>query len=194
MIKFLLKNKQTNEIIGEADSKSSFNNVNIGFETIIESIDDPIILNINGKKYKNTEVPLTEYKNYIIGIIDKITNSLIISGFDYNINNETLHFSYQSDDQQNFSDTFNAIAMKLMMGVQDIPETVDWNGWRNHTNEYKGELVVLPLNPELFIELYMKGALQHKSVCLELGKYRKQLIETAQTIEEINTLLLSWGI
>lgn len=126
--------------------------------------------------------------------IDFATSKAILAGFEYEIEGETLHFSYDHDDQQNFSDTFNGVAMKKLMGVEDLPETIDWNGWRNHTQDSKGELVVLTLTPDDFLNLYTQGALVHKQTHLETGKQRKKAIENASSVDEINNLLKEWNI
>lgn len=141
-----------------------------------------------------SEPTFDEVRTTALSHIDSVTSSNILAGFDYKINNEILHFSYNHEDQLNFSDTFNGIAMKKLMGVEDLPETIDWNGWRNPTESSKGELVVLTLTPEDFLTLYTKGALIHKQTHLEIGKQRKKLINDAITIEEINSLLKEWNI
>ena len=138
--------------------------------------------------------PITEVRTTALSRIDSVTSFNLLNGFDYKINDEILHFSYNHEDQLNFSDTFNGIAMKKLMGVEDLPETIDWNGWRNPTESSKGELVVLTLTPEDFLTLYTKGAFVHKQTHLELGKQRKKLINDATSIEEINSLLKEWNI
>lgn len=137
---------------------------------------------------------LENVKSRALSRIDSATSTAILQGFNYIINGETLHFSYDHDDQQNFSDTFNGVAMKKLMGVEDLPETIDWNGWRNHTQDSKGELVVLTLTPDSFLVLYTQGALVHKQTYLEIGKQRKKAIEASETVEEINSLLSEWNI
>lgn len=143
---------------------------------------------------KEPEPTFKEVKAAALSRIDFATSAAILDGFNYTIDSEELHFSYDTEDQQNFSDTFNAISMKLLMNVQNLPDTIDWNGWRNHTSDFKGELVVLTLTPEMFLELYTSGALVHKSINLEIGKQRKQAIESCTSVEEINTLLAEWNL
>ena len=152
----------------------------------------------DGKRYliiKSPYIPtLSELRTDALSRINSVTSTAILSGFDYKINDEILHFSYNHEDQLNFSDTFNGIAMKKLMRVEDLPETIDWNGWRNPTESSKGELVVLTLTPEDFLTLYTKGAFVHKQTHLEIGKQRKKLINDATSIEEINSLLKEWNI
>ena len=127
--------------------------------------------------------------------IDSVTHTAILAGFYYTINDERLHFSYDTEDQQNFSDTFNAISMKKLMGVQNLPDTIEWNSWRNYFNkDSKGELVVLTLDVDSFIELYTQGALVHKQYYLEIGKQRKKMIESAVSVEEMENLLKEWNL
>lgn len=152
----------------------------------------------DGKRYLIINPPsvpvLGDVKTYALSRIDSATSTAILEGFDYTFEGETLHFSYDHDDQQNFSDTFNGVAMKKLMGIEDLPETIDWNGWRNHTQDSKGELVVLTLTPDSFLALYTQGALVHKQTYLEIGKQRKKAIEAVETVEEINSLLSEWNI
>jgi hypothetical protein len=142
--------------------------------------------------------PIDELRTAALSRIDSATSSAILTGFEYEIEmsegKEVLHFSYLIEDQQNFSDTFNGIAMKKLMGFENLPETIDWNGWRNHTANFKGELVVLTLTPDDFLNLYTQGALVHKQTHLETGKQRKKAIENASSVDEINNLLKEWNI
>jgi hypothetical protein len=140
------------------------------------------------------EPALSELRTAALSRIDSSAQSSILSGFGYEIDGEILHFSYQYEDQQNFSDTFNAIAMKKLMGVDSLPDTIGWNGWRNHTNTNKGELVRLNLDVDSFLELYTKGALAHKSYHMTIHGERKKAIESAQSVEEINALLEEWSV
>lgn len=138
--------------------------------------------------------PIEEARTAALSSIDFATSKAILAGFEYEIEGETLHFSYNHDDQQNFSDTFNGIAMKKLMGIENLPETIDWNGWRNHNTNFKGELVVLTLTPDDFLNLYTQGALVHKQTHLEIGKQRKKAVENASSVDEINNLLKEWNI
>jgi hypothetical protein len=138
--------------------------------------------------------PLSELRTAALSRIDSSAQSDILSGFDYEINGEILHFSYLAEDQQNFSDTFNGIAMKKLMGVEGLPETIGWNGWRNPTSDSKGELVRLNLDIDSFLALYTKGALAHKSYHMAIHGQRKEAIESAESIEAINALLEEWRV
>ena len=137
--------------------------------------------------------PLSELRTAALSRIDSATSSAILAGFEYEVEGESLHFSYDSFDQQNFSDTANG-ALLAMQGVESVPTSVKWNGWRNHSAEYKGDLVRLVLDVQTFLALYTGGALVHKSVQMEIGGQRKAAIEAAETVEEINALLEGWKI
>lgn len=109
--------------------------------------------------------------------IDAETSAAILEGFDYEIDPgtgtpETLHFSYDAFDQQNFSDTANACLM-LKAGAHGLPESVTWNAYRAD-----GELVRLVLTADAFLALYAGGALAHKAACMAEGGTKKAALET----------------
>ncbi|MBQ4132786.1 MAG: hypothetical protein IJD04_03505 [Desulfovibrionaceae bacterium] len=131
-------------------------------------------------------------------IVDAATSAAILAGFDYDIDPgtgeaETLHFSYDNFDQQNFADTANACLL-AQRGVEGLPATVTWNGYRNYTAEGGGELVRLPLDPQTFLALYTGGALAHKATQMEIGGQRKAMIEATGSRAEIATYLQEWGL
>lgn len=123
--------------------------------------------------------------------IDSATSATILAGFEYTIDNETLHFSYDSFDQQNFADTANG-ALLALQNIEGVPTSVTWNGYRNHTKEQKGELVRLVLDVTKFLDLYVKGALAHKDTQMELGGKRKAIISNCTTVESIKMYMKSW--
>lgn len=140
---------------------------------------------------------LSEVRTAALARIDSATSAAILAGFEYEVETgegkEVLHFSYLTDDQQNFTDTANG-AILAMQGVEGLPTAVKWNGWRNHTTEYKGDLVRLVLDVSSFLNLYTGGALVHKATQMEIGGQRKAAIEAAETVEEIEALMESWCI
>lgn len=103
--------------------------------------------------------------------IDAETSAAILAGFDYEVNGETLHFSYDTFDQQNFADTANACLLSKS-GAQGIPEAVTWNAYRAG-----GEMVRLTLTADEFMALYVGGALAHKAAKMENGGARKAALE-----------------
>ena len=132
-----------------------------------------------------------EVKTVAFSRIDSATSAAILAGFEYTVDNETLYFSYDSFDQQNFADTANG-ALLALQNIEGVPTTVTWNGYRNHTKEQKGELVRLTLNVSKFLDLYVKGALAHKDTQMELGGKRKAIISNCTTIESIEMYMKSW--
>lgn len=109
--------------------------------------------------------------------IDAETSAAILAGFDFTVAGETLHFSYDSFDQQNFSDTANACLM-LKAGAVGLPESVDWNAYRPD-----GELVRLTFTADEFLALYAGGALAHKAACMAAGGMKKAALEDAKDAE-----------
>ena len=136
---------------------------------------------------------LDEVKNRIISRIDSHTSSTILAGFDYEVDGEVLHFSYDSFDQSNFNQTAN-IATLALQGVEGIPTTVTWNAYRNYTKETGGELVRIEFTAQEFLDLYVAGASAHKATQMEIGGQRKAAINACGTKEEIEALVAEWDI
>jgi hypothetical protein len=134
---------------------------------------------------------LEEARAAKIAAIDAETSAAILAGFDYAIDGRTLHFSYDTHDQQNFADTANAATL-AMMGVPGVPGSVTWNGWEIKKDaagkETARSLVRLSLTPETFLALYMGGALTHKGTQMEIGGTRKAAAEAAATVEELEAI------
>ncbi len=107
--------------------------------------------------------------------IDAETSAAILGGFDYAVDGETLHFSYDAFDQQNFADTANACLL-AKSGAQGLPASVTWNAYRA-----SGELVQLSLSADEFLALYAGGALAHKAACMAAGGQRKAALEAGGT-------------
>lgn len=103
--------------------------------------------------------------------IDAETSAAILNGFDYTVDGESLHFSYDAFDQQNFADTANACLLQKS-GAPGLPEGVTWNAYRAN-----GELVQLALSADAFLALYTAGALTHKAACMARGGARKAELE-----------------
>ena len=136
----------------------------------------------------------------MIFIIDKETSDAILSGFDFEINTgsevEILHFSYDIFDQQNFVDTANVASLIVSNSdlksssdaIDNVFAEVTWNAYRNYTKETGGELIYLTLNAQEFLNLYINGALIHKSTQMINARKRKELVSVAQTIEELENI------
>lgn len=135
---------------------------------------------------------LEQAKTKKIAVIDAQTSSAITAGFEYEIDPgtgtaESLHFSYDSFDQQNFADSANVAALTIS-GVEGLPSSVTWNAYRNYTADTGGELVRLTLDPTAFLALYTGGALAHKAAKMEAGGRRKAAVEAATTIEAVEAV------
>lgn len=105
-----------------------------------------------------------------IADIDRKTSALIRDGFDYEVNGETYHFSYDMFDQQNFADTANACLL-AKSGVPGLPQSVTWNAYKAD-----GSLARLTLDADQFLALYTAGALAHKAACMEAGGQEKAAV------------------
>ena len=145
---------------------------------------------------------LEEMKSDAMARVDVATSASIMGGFDCEATSpdadtpETLHFSYDSFDQQNFSDT--AIAMQLgQAATEGVPTSTPWNAYRNWTAANGGELVVLQLTAKTFLPLYA-AALRHKASNMAEGGIRKKQVEavTGETggVEAVRALLAEWGL
>lgn len=128
--------------------------------------------------------------------VDNVISAAIMAGFEHEIDAdnepETLHFSYDAFDQQNFADS--AIAMQLGAAASDspVPTSTPWNAYRNWSGE-EGELVVLHLTAATFLPLYT-AALKHKAEKMAEGGSRKAQIEAAGSVEAVQALLAEWGL
>ena len=147
------------------------------------------------------EKTFSQVKEEVLEKIDRETSNAIVTGFDYDMNTgskiETLHFSYDSFDQQNFADTSNVALMSLLSSfialstgeqANSIPTSVTWNAYKNYNKETGGELVRLNLNAQEFLDLYLNGALVHKATQMEIAGQRKEKVTIAQTIEELENI------
>ena len=138
---------------------------------------------------------LDEAKAAAIARIDKETSEAILAGFDYEIDPgtgsaETLHFSYDSFDQQNFADSANValLSMSVSPQTEGLPTSVTWNAYRNHSPEKGGELVRLSFDPAGFLDLYTGGALAHKARQMEIGGRRKAAVAAAETVADVESI------
>lgn len=111
--------------------------------------------------------------------IDSETSAAILAGFDYEIEDTTYHFSYDSFDQQNFSDTANMCQLALA-GTPGLPSSVTWNSYTSD-----GVLVQQTFDAASFLTLYTAGAMAHKAAKMTEGGTRKAKVESAETLEDI---------
>lgn len=126
--------------------------------------------------------------------IDAETSAAILAGFDYEVDGETLHFSYDAFDQQNFADTVSVAMLAAQGGADGMPTQVTWNAYREYSAETGGELVRLTLNAQTFLALYTKGALAHKQANMEAGGAKKAKVEAAATVDEVNAIMQGTGV
>lgn len=136
--------------------------------------------------------PLETVKTRKLASIDAETSAAILAGFTCEATPpdtdtpELLHFSYDEFDQQNFADA--AVSMQLAAASGGaIPTATPWNAYRNHTEDSKGELVILQLTAETFVPIYA-AALQHKAAKMADGGQRKAAVTAAQTVEEVEAI------
>lgn len=114
--------------------------------------------------------------------IDSETSKAILSGFDYTINGVVYHFSYDSFDQQNFSDTANMCQLALS-GTEGLPTSVTWNSYLKD-----GTLVQQEFDAQSFLKLYTSGAMVHKATQMAIGGQRKAAVQLASTKEELDNI------
>lgn len=141
---------------------------------------------------------LPNVKKRTLLMIDAATSAAILAGFDYETDPgtgtpEKLHFSYDSFDQQNFSDSAIAMQLGAATASDAIPTSTPWNAYRNYTPETGGELVVLQLTAASFLPLYA-AALTHKVAKMAEGSARKALVESADSVEAVQALLARWEL
>ena len=128
------------------------------------------------------EKNLEELKVDKVSQIDAETSAAIIAGFDYTINGTSYHFSYDSFDQQNFSDTANMCQLAIS-GAEGLPTSVTWNSYLSD-----GTLVQQIFDANKFLELYVKGAMAHKATQMAIGGQRKAAVQLANTEEELDAI------
>lgn len=140
----------------------------------------PLFTDIENPEYPNNT--LDELKQNKIIQIDKETSNSILAGFNYIINEQEYHFSYDSFDQQNFADTANMCQLALS-GTEGLPTSVTWNSYLED-----GTLVQQEFDAQSFLKLYTAGAMVHKATQMEIGGQRKAKVVEAQSEEELDEI------
>lgn len=135
-----------------------------------------------GALLERPEKSLEEFKADKVSQIDAETSAAILAGFEYTIDGTPYHFSYDSFDQQNFSDTANMCQLALA-GTPGLPTSVVWNSYLPD-----GTLVQQTFDAQSFLALYTAGAMQHKATQMTIGGQRKAKVWAAQTKEEIEAI------
>lgn len=136
----------------------------------------------DGALRERPEKSLEELKADKVFQIDAETSAAILAGFDYTINGTSYHFSYDSFDQQNFSDTASMCQLALG-GTEGLPTSVTWNSYLAD-----GTLVQHTFDAQSFLTLYTAGAMQHKAIQMATGGQRKAAVQVATTIEEVEAI------
>lgn len=140
----------------------------------------PLFTNIENPEYPN--ITLDELKQNKISQIDKETSDSIFAGFNYKINNQEYHFSYDTLDQQNFADTANMCQLAIS-GAEGLPTSVTWNSYLED-----GTLVQQEFDAQAFLKLYTSGAMVHKATQMAIGGQRKAAVQAAQSEEELDMI------
>ena len=140
----------------------------------------PLFTNIENPEYPN--ITLDELKQNKIIQIDKETSDSIFAGFNYKINNQEYHFSYDALDQQNFADTANMCQLAIS-GAEGLPTSVTWNSYL-----LDGTLVQQVFDAQSFLNLYTRGAMVHKATKMAVGGQRKAQVAEAQSKEELDAI------
>lgn len=117
-----------------------------------------------------------------INKVNAATSEAILAGFDYDIDGETYHFSYDEHDQQNFADKANACLAAASASVATLDadgtggeaQAIYWNAY-----DSTGQRVRLQMPIQAFMALYLDGALKHKDDCLLRGEQQKAEILAA---------------
>lgn len=112
--------------------------------------------------------------------IDAETSASILAGFDYEIEGDMYHFSYDEHDQQNFVDTVSMCQLSLA-GTPGVPDSVVWNSYTVPGDE----LVQQTFDAASFVALYTAGAMAHKAAKMAAGGERKAKVAVAQSIGEL---------
>lgn len=136
----------------------------------------------DGALLERPEKSLEELKADKVIQIDSETSAAILAGFEYNIDGTSYHFSYDSFDQQNFSDTANMCQLALS-GVEGLPSTVTWNSYLED-----GTLVQQEFDAQTFLKLYTSGAMVHKATQMTIGGQRKAAVQLASNKEELDNI------
>ncbi len=126
--------------------------------------------------------PLTleEVKALKIQEINDACYSTITDGFWY----DGLHYSYDTIDQQNFSDTAN-IALSLMT-TGDTTTSISWNAYSDLEHVHRVEK---SFNASEFYQLYSLGALfGHKQINIGKAQTLRTQVEESTTIEQVNAI------
>lgn len=125
------------------------------------------------------EPALEEVKAAKLLQIDAETTAAINAGFNYTVpGHGSLHFAFESFDQQNFADAANLANLAVISG--NTSQSVNWNAYAAG-----GELVRVALDVMGFVSLYQFAVLSHKGALMEMGGARKLAVAQAASVEAV---------
>ena len=134
---------------------------------------------------------LADFKSAKIDELNNETSVAILYGFDYTVNEQVLHISYDRDDQQNFSDMAETIGLVKLGLPVPLDSTIEWNGWKlikgSGGSIVSKQLVKIPLTHDEFLQLFLT-ALAFKNEQMAKGTRRKEAVNNAKTVEELKDI------
>lgn len=134
---------------------------------------------------------LADFKSAKIDEINNETSAAILYGFDYTVNEQVLHISYDRDDQQNFSDMAETVGLVKLGIPVPLDSIIEWNGWKIIKGSggvvVSKQLVKIPLTHDEFLQLFLT-ALAFKNEQMAKGTKRKEAVNNAKTVEELKDI------
>ena len=131
--------------------------------------------------WKTVEDLLGEFKTSKKEELSQICGTQIRNGFSAELNSKIYSFSYDVDNQQNFSDTMRLFENNM----------IDKIGWNAYVGEEKKRI---QLNKEEFTRVYLAGV-KHKTDCLtRLNDVLYPLVDAAENKETIARIYWDTGL
>ncbi len=124
---------------------------------------------------------LMEVKVWRIAEVDTRTADLILSGFDFQVDNVTYHFGYSYEDQGNFTKAALSAALAMIQGNVDYRQP--WRGWTGDVPH------TLSFTATEFVALATHAGKTHQENCLASGWALTERIRNATTIEEVESIV-----
>ena len=132
-------------------------------------------------QWKTEDDLLDEKKEAKKQELSQICGSQIRNGFSTELNGKIYSFSYDVDNQQNFSDTMRLFENNMIDNI----------GWNAYIGEEK---VRIQLNKEEFTQVYLAGV-KHKTNCLtRLNDVLYPLVAAAENKETIARIYWDTGL
>lgn len=124
---------------------------------------------------------LDDKKSEVNKRINFITSVNILKGFDYEFKGTTYHFSFNSEDQSNFTQE----QIRATKAVDDGKKADYVAYWRGHIGE---KAITLMFNYDEFIDLLMYAG-QNKAQQLGTGWVLKDKIAACKTKQEVDEMV-----